>query len=81
MLALVSDLPAVTQRILHLREVMPSLNLSALLAQYPWCAPWLGHCGWWDVQRGGWGQGERSQGCPAHSDQTTFILQGLAATD
>lgn len=39
MLALVSDLPAVTQRILELREVLPSLNLSAMLAQYPWWVP------------------------------------------
>lgn len=30
--------PPALQRILALREVLPSLNLSALLAQYPWCA-------------------------------------------
>ncbi|PRW60757.1 ATP-dependent zinc metalloprotease FTSH mitochondrial [Chlorella sorokiniana] len=35
-LALVRDLPTTTQRILALREALPSLNLSALLAQYPW---------------------------------------------
>lgn len=38
-LELVRDLPAVTARILDLRQALPNLNLSALLAQYPWCAP------------------------------------------
>ena len=36
-LSLVRDLPGVTARILELRGVLPNLNLSALLAQYPWC--------------------------------------------
>lgn len=38
MLALVRDLPGVTARILALRQALPSLDLSALLAQYPWWA-------------------------------------------
>lgn len=37
-LSLVRDLPAVTQRILALRALLPSIDLSALLVQYPWCA-------------------------------------------
>jgi hypothetical protein len=35
-LALVSDLPAVTARILALRQILPSLNLGSLVAQHPW---------------------------------------------
>ena len=35
-LHLVADLPAVTQRILDLRQLLPSLDLSALLADSPW---------------------------------------------
>ncbi|KAI3424763.1 hypothetical protein D9Q98_008152 [Chlorella vulgaris] len=35
-LALVSDLPAVTARILALRQILPSLNLGLLVAQHPW---------------------------------------------
>ncbi|KAL4450220.1 hypothetical protein ABPG77_010889 [Micractinium sp. CCAP 211/92] len=35
-LALVKDLPATSERVLHLRRLLPSLDLSALLAQYPW---------------------------------------------
>lgn len=58
-LALVSDLPGVTARILALREVLPSLDLAALLAQYPWwvvcgrAGGWVGGqaagCWWWHM--------------------------------
>lgn len=35
-LALVRDLPSTTARILDLRRLLPSLDLAALLAHYPW---------------------------------------------
>lgn len=50
-LALVLDLPATTARILELRGLLPSLNLSALLAQYPWML-----VGTWGVLCGRWTQ-------------------------